>query len=119
MKEIQTLPASVQRLMDHGRKLLAEAQRSEAMGDYDEAESLREEGGHALGEAVKTLATAQPESASLIVLAAMGHQGFEVTDSKKAVEETSKDLYTLGIRTNRDVTTVTKTEASTRRVKAC
>jgi len=117
MREIQSLPSSVQALLDEGKSLIARADNCDRTGYPEAAENLRRQGVNALGEATKILAQSDPQLAGLIILTAMGNKGFELTETRNTVTTVRTDKYCLGIRTGRDEKTTTVQSTQSRSLK--
>jgi hypothetical protein len=117
MRDIQSLPSSVQEFMNQGNSMLARAGEYEREGKKKKTANLRNHALTVLGEVSKVIAQQRPELAAHIVLAAMNRDGFELTETKDTVNTVYEDQIFLGVRYGRDAVTTKNRETVTRRIK--
>lgn len=102
MNEIQSLPASVEVLLDGARNALARSEAAESRGDYDLA---KREANFTLAlvvEAVKSLAPHAPQEAVALIGTQLGFRGIRKIETTitEVLNHTDKQMF--GITYGRD-----------------
>jgi len=117
MKEIQSLPASVEALMNHARNSLARVEQAERHGDLQVASQHADVALRHLGEAAKIIAQQSPELAALLLLSNMGKSTLTIREEAHSDNTTTDSNYFLGIRTGHTIHRTTNSSSRTRTIK--
>lgn len=100
MKDIQSLPASVEALMNQAKNSLARVEQAERQGNYSVAGQHADAAIRTLGQAASEIARHNPELAGLLLLSHMaGKRSITVSEEVVNDQTTIDAKYILGIRT--------------------